>query len=538
MAQPSGAQVSAASATLALPAGDDVQTIYYLYSIAAGHEPAPPNLRLDAYSRILAYSRPAADVRARSLASSFIPDLFAGFADSPAVASRAVESMIDFCEDTNAKLRIDAIRRLPAVASHSKSDADKVVLVDILVQLLQATAAPELAAVRSSLQQIATLLPDITARQVWTLASAESEPVLQKIALNWIVSSGASLLSASDVFLTSAVTVLRKVSSLDTIKTILPAASTALTARSAKHSDSVPRHATELLDVLVSKIPTPFADTSAVADYVAFLSTSVTPLFKFHASANSLLKFLATTATPALLDSNVTATPTIRTLLRLAVESVATVPASPEVSIFIPKLKDLAIWQAGKLPDPAAAATPTAAPTTDWLIVEPLCIALYIAIRRTPSYPLSTDASTDLTPALRSICFNAQIDAPILRKQQAAATEDVAVETLRLACANVLEITREMLKLPALRSQTPPAIKFSWRPRTVPAAPAQPKSAIAVATGPAAESKRAKKRKVTVAAAAAASASATPAASATAPGPSPSAPTEPKSKKSKKWKQK
>ncbi|KAK9323266.1 hypothetical protein V1517DRAFT_337948 [Lipomyces orientalis] len=463
---------------LAAPEGDDVQLIYYYYEVARGLTGGTADDAAAAYSRILTFSAPTADKKARTLANSFIPDLFAAFAARQDLASRAVESMIDFCEDEDTKIRMGTIKRLPDMAVHSHSDSDKELIIDILIQLLQAQVPAELQIVRSSLEKAAAQLPAVASRQLWAMASSTNEPVLQQVAVSWITSSGKTLLGSAPEFGAGGITAVKNITDVKLLGRLLP---TLLSLQSMKGGDDEgsKQLLTDLLDALVAKAP----DASLLTDsnetsqeYIAFLPKWVVNILTRHASSNSLIKYLASTAVPAILNKNISDSKGQTHILRLSVEGCASVPASTEFGIFIPKLKDLVVLLAHDLENDKKSASNPESLECNWAVLEPATIAIYIAIRRAPSYPISTDSSPDLTPALRAICSEAQLALPNLRRRLAQhkpeSDEAIKSEKTRLQCNNVLDVAREMLKLPALRSKNPPQVRFSWRPRAVAPVPA------------------------------------------------------------------
>ncbi|KAK9385986.1 hypothetical protein V1515DRAFT_606511 [Lipomyces mesembrius] len=463
---------------LAAPEGDDVQLIYYYYEVARGLTGGTADNAAAAYSRILKFSAPNADKKARTLANSFIPDLFGTFADRHDLSSRAVESMIDFCEDEDTKLRMGTIKRLPDIAIRSQSEKDKELIIDILIQLLQSQVPVELQIVRSSLEKAASQLPAVASRQLWGLASSTSEPVLQEVAISWITSTGKVVLGSAPEFAAGGITAVKNISEIKPLGRILP---TLLAVKSMKGGDDeVSKHLlTDLLDALVAKAPNAslLVDSNESSqEYIAFLPKWVVNILSRHASSNSLIKYLATTGVPAILNRNISDPKGQIHILRLSVEGCASVPVSTEIGIFIPKLKDLIITLARDLENNKKSATNPEMFECNWAVLEPAIMSIYIAIRRSPSYPISTDSSPDLTPALRAICFEAQLALPNLRRQlsqfKPESDEAIKLEKTRWQCNNVLEVSREMLKLPALRSKNPPQVKFSWRPRVAAPTPA------------------------------------------------------------------
>ncbi|KAK9367357.1 hypothetical protein V1509DRAFT_627092 [Lipomyces kononenkoae] len=464
--------------TLTAPEGDDVQLIYYYYEVARGLTGATADDAAAAYARILKFSASNADKKARTLANSFIPDLFATFADRHDLSSRAVESMIDFCEDEDAKLRMGTIKRLPDIAVRSQSDSDKELIIDILIQLLQSQVPAELQIVRASLEKAAGQLPAVASRQLWAMAASNTEPVLQEVALSWITSTGKAILGSVPEFAAGGITAVKNISGVSLLGRVL---STLLAIKSMKGGDDEggKQLLTDLLDALVAKAP----EASVLVDsnesspeYIAFLPKWVVNILGRHASSNSLIKYLATTAVPAMINGNISDPKGQTHILRLSVEGCASVPASTEIDIFIPKLKDLTIALARQLESDKKSATNPEEFECNWAVLEPAVLAIYIAIRRAPSYPISTDSSPELTPALRTICFEAQLALTNLRRRlshlKPESEDAIKLEKTRWQCNNVLEVVREMLKLPGLRSKVPPQVKFSWRPRVAAPTPA------------------------------------------------------------------
>ncbi|KAK9462888.1 apoptosis inhibitory protein 5-domain-containing protein [Lipomyces oligophaga] len=464
---------------------DHVENIYKLYDVAKGINGSSAEEALQAYSEILAYSKPTLSKNAHILAKSFIPDLFSSFAREKSVASKAIESMIDFCEDEDVKIRTEAIRKLPDMVLMSTSDSDKDLVMDILIQLLQSQTPAELQAVQSSFDKLSTALPEIASKQLWAFAASADEPALQSIAVNILISTvksiGNSLAYAKD-----GIKSIISINDKNIINKLLPSL---LSVAAMKGGDDPAGTAllTELLDALVARAPVQSAHTNSnqeALDFIAFLPKWVVNILNRNASSSSLITYLASIAFPAILSNKLTNEREVTHLLRLAVESCASGPQSPEIPILIPKLKDLAIKYGSTLREEALDSDSSS--KVSWPILEPLTIALYISMRRCPTYPLSTENSLELTPALRSICYEAQLALPNLRKEVVRLTADIdawmTAEKTRLQCNNVLEVTREMLKLATLRSATPPTIKFSWRPNSIgrPVSKPRPKRAVPI----------------------------------------------------------
>ncbi|KAK9465407.1 hypothetical protein V1512DRAFT_265822 [Lipomyces arxii] len=423
---------------------DPVERIYYYYEVARGFASQTDDPS-SAYVKILEYSSPSADKRARVLANSFIPDLFSRFASEQRLASRAVESMIDFCEDEDPKLRVGTIKRLPEIAELSQSEADKELIVDILIQLMQSQAPAELDVVKASLERAARSLPGVTARKIWRLAaSATSEPVLQKIAKQWIMTTGKNTVGQYPEFAEAGIAAVKGMNDVNLFETLCGVLQGLPTLKDTKRVG-------EMLDVLVSDCPS--ADSLSQADDAALdkfaaLLRQIGRLVYRQPPLSALIKYLATII--PVLGSSKLRQETQHKLLTLAYDCCLQTPPSRELDIFIPKLKDLVISLSTNLDD-----------APDWTSIEPATLALQSALFNVPGFPLSSDASPDLTPALRRIWAQAHTELSNLRKLDAQTTES---EKQRRQCENTVTATRELLKLPSLRAKEPLKVYVSWRP--------------------------------------------------------------------------
>ncbi|KAK9478625.1 hypothetical protein V1514DRAFT_330601 [Lipomyces japonicus] len=442
----------------AAPSGDDpVQQIYYYYEIAKGLNGSTPDEAADAYANILSFSSLSADKKARTLANSFIPDLFANFVDRSELASKAVEKMIDYCEDEDVRLRMDTIKKLPELAIKSRAQGDKELILDILIQLLQAQAPPEFETVKTALLKASESLPGIASRQIWKILGSSTEPELHDLTLNWFNTQGKTVLSGSKEFAQAGI---ETVASIHTIEKLNKVLTLLLSLSSLKGGENDSEDLTKLLDSLVTKAPESSAlnDTNEEAkEFIAFLPKWVLNILNRYASSSSLIKYLVTVGIPAIVDQKLTTSKEIAHVLRLSVEAVVSKQKSTEVDIFVPKLREVFI-------------TVAQIQERDWIILEPSAVGLYTSILRAPSFPISTDNSPDLTPLLKAVYVDAQAAVGDLRKQllqfkSPTTPEAIKVEKSRLQAQNTLEVIKEMLKIPTLRSATPPAIKFSWRPR-------------------------------------------------------------------------
>lgn len=90
----------------------------------------------------------------KRLASQFIAKFFKFF---PAHADKAIDSLIDLCEDEDVAIRKQAIRDLPATCKESTEFVSKI--TDVLTQLLAGEESSELQIVNSSLMTLARLHP-------------------------------------------------------------------------------------------------------------------------------------------------------------------------------------------------------------------------------------------------------------------------------------------------------------------------------------------------------------------------------------------
>ncbi|KAK9455672.1 apoptosis inhibitory protein 5-domain-containing protein [Dipodascopsis uninucleata] len=453
------------------PEGNDpVQQIYYYYEVAKGLTGASIDETSAAYSKILKFSSPSADKKARTLANSFIPDLFSLFATNKDLASKAIESMIDFCEDEDAKVRMETIKRLPDLAVKTQKSSDKELVLDILIQLLQTQTPAELQIVKNSLERAMKELPEVGSKQLWNIVSSKNEPVLQQVALGWISANGKQVLGSSVDFAIGGIKAVGNIDDIFILNSILPILLTLPSLKGGEDAESK-KLLTDLLDSLISKAPVEsnISDSNEQAkEYISFLPRWVVNILSRNASTSSLLKYLSSSALPAMLNGKISGHKEQTHILRLVVEGCASRDPSPEIDIVIPKLKDAVIKLSKQIDSEKNSSQDPEKYNCDWALIEPAVVALYIACRRAPSYPISTDASQDLTPALKNIYFLAQVASPNHRRRLSQLIVDTEeynkLDKTRLQCQNATEVIREMLKLPALRSKVPPPVKFSWRP--------------------------------------------------------------------------
>ncbi|KAK9472620.1 uncharacterized protein V1510DRAFT_430347 [Dipodascopsis tothii] len=450
--------------------GDDVQQIYYYYEVAKGFTGVTKEQMLEAYKQILTFAAPAKDSKARTLASSFIPDLFKDFAvEDTATGTKAVESMFDLCEDEDLRLRTGAIKRLPDMLPVA-IPADQETIVNILIQLLQAQAPAELQIVQGALERACKALPEIAARQLWEQTYSES-PALREIALNWAVAQGKQHLAKEPAYATAAVKALGQLSDAKALSRVL---SVVMALPAYKAGDDNTARLTELGDLVVGKLAAGFDPAAeATKELIAFVPKWIVNVLNRNGSPASLFAFLNATALPAISQGKLTDARERMHLLRLAVEGCVSKQADAEIDTFLPLIKDTVATLYHDIEQGQAGSEPY---SCDWPSIEPAVVGLYIGVHKRPEYAVPLDGESEFGPALKKIFYEAQVTLPTLRKQETDQEKllhpDPAVlktiGRVRQQCTNVIEVVKELLKPAGTRSKVPPPIKFSWRPANNP----------------------------------------------------------------------
>ncbi|RUP46263.1 apoptosis inhibitory protein 5-domain-containing protein, partial [Jimgerdemannia flammicorona] len=446
---------------------DDVANAYDAYN--AIDQATDKSSKKDAYVTLIGLAHGSSG--AKRLVAQFIPKFFTHF---PTLYEKALDALLDLCEDEELVIRTVTIKNLPSLVKNSRDLLLKI--TDVLTQLLQAEDSEELNTVRQALLAVIRLDPKGSIMMIFGSSLKQKdlrEKTLEFLAADLMPLRG-ELFAKNDglekLFAEEIKKVLNDVNSSEFSILVQMLLKLQLYEKNVAARQ-------ELVDALIAQLPTETFDPSdedAIRKVLACAKV-VIPILESGVSSATLLTFFINRILPPDRFSRV-ADKQKTSILRPFVDCLRLAgPKEEGVKVMVPHVKQLLLDNVA-LPSPNAADSITAAEEVkiDFSRVECIAFACYLTSMRVPE----AMNGEELAARFRVLYQASQNNVSKLKtalsvhKQQKEAEKEKAVEKAIVVISNIFSCVKELLKQPRLRNKL--TLHPSWKaplppPKAVPA---------------------------------------------------------------------
>ncbi|RUS18567.1 apoptosis inhibitory protein 5-domain-containing protein [Endogone sp. FLAS-F59071] len=450
---------------------DDVQAAYDAYN--AIDQAADKDAQKEAFVSLIGLVHGSSG--AKRLAAQFIPKFFKFF---PTLSEKAIDALLDLCEDEELVVRTITIQKLPSVVKDNKTHSLKI--TDVLTQLLQAEDAEELNTVRQALLTVIQLEPKGSIMMIFDSAFKQQdlrEKTLEFLSVDLMPLRGELFAKNEELEKLFALEIKKVLNDVNSSE--FSTLAQILLKLKMYEKDVVMRQ--ELADALVAQLPAEGFDPSDEDTIRKVLACAkvVIPILESGASSAALLSFFANQILPPdqfkrVTDKQKTA------ILRPFVDCLKlTGPKDDVVKAVVPHLRQLLLNNVA-LPSDAAAAEDV---KLDFSRVECIAFACYLMCMRIPE---AADGE-DMASRFRVLYQASQNNVSKLKlalsvhKQQKEVEKEKASEKAIVVISNIFSC--ELLKQPRLRNKL--ILHPSWK-----APPPSPKPIPAPTPAPSQDTKR------------------------------------------------